>query len=186
MNKYPYSAGHLMVVPYRKINQLGDLTEEEVMETWKLCVHAQQLLTICVRAQGFNVGWNIGRAGGAGVDDHLHLHVVPRWIGDSNFMTTISEQGSFPKDWPRSTSASAKPTARSKAERRFPMKKLLAGLLLLWAVWWIFFRETPAQEPPEGFRLPDDPDQHLINEAAWEHKGWTIRPSPRTKCAPGC
>lgn len=90
MNKYPYSAGHLMVVPYRKINQLQDLTEEEMLETWKLCVHAQQLLTICVRAQGFNVGWNIGRAGGAGVDDHLHLHVVPRWIGDSNFMTTIS------------------------------------------------------------------------------------------------
>ncbi len=56
------------------------------------------------------------------------------------------------------------------------MKKLLAGLLLLWAIWWIFFRDSPAKEPPEGFRLPDDPDQQVVDEAAWQSKGWTIRP----------
>jgi len=89
MNKYPYSAGHLMVAPYRKLSDLADLTPDEVLETWELAVHAQKLLKICVRAQGFNVGWNLGRAGGAGVEDHLHLHVVPRWMGDSNFMTVI-------------------------------------------------------------------------------------------------
>ncbi len=56
------------------------------------------------------------------------------------------------------------------------MKKLLTGLLLLWAIWWIFFRETPAKEPPEGFRLPDEPDQHMVDLPPWEAKGWTIRP----------
>ena len=89
MNKYPYSAGHLMVAPYRKVADLSELTPDEVMETWKLSVLAQQLLRTCVRAQGFNVGWNLGQAGGAGVEDHLHLHIVPRWAGDANFMTVI-------------------------------------------------------------------------------------------------
>lgn len=87
MNKYPYSAGHLMAVPYRKVSDMADLVETEILEIWQLCVHAQNLLRHCVKAQGFNVGWNLGRAAGAGVDDHLHLHIVPRWIGDANFMT---------------------------------------------------------------------------------------------------
>lgn len=87
MNKYPYSAGHLMAVPYRKVSDMADLLEEEILELWRLCIHAQALLNDCVKAQGFNVGWNLGRAAGAGVDDHLHLHIVPRWMGDANFMT---------------------------------------------------------------------------------------------------
>lgn len=89
MNKYPYSAGHLMAATYRKVGDLAELTADEVTELWQLAVHAQKLLRICVRAQGFNVGWNLGQAGGAGVEDHLHLHIVPRWLGDSNFMTVI-------------------------------------------------------------------------------------------------
>lgn len=89
MNKYPYSAGHLMAVPYRKVSAMDELTEAEVLETWKLCIHAQRLLIECVKAQGFNVGWNLGRPAGAGVDDHLHLHIVPRWSGDVNFMTVL-------------------------------------------------------------------------------------------------
>ena len=56
------------------------------------------------------------------------------------------------------------------------MKKLLAGLLLLWAIWWIFFRDSPAKEPPEGYRVPDDPDQQLVDQPSWQAKGWTIRP----------
>lgn len=90
MNKYPYSAGHLMAVPYRQVSDLAELLQDEVLELWKLSVHAQALLRKCVRAQGFNVGWNIGAASGAGVDSHLHLHIVPRWNGDANFMTVLS------------------------------------------------------------------------------------------------
>jgi len=97
MNKYPYSAGHLMVVPYRKVAEMGQLGEPEILELWSLCVLAQKLLVECVKAQGFNVGWNIGRAGGAGVADHLHLHVVPRWAGDSNFMATIADTRILPE-----------------------------------------------------------------------------------------
>jgi ATP adenylyltransferase len=87
MNKYPYSSGHLMAVSYRKVSSMEELMEDEVLELWQLCIHAQKLLKECVRAQGFNVGWNLGKASGAGVDSHLHLHIVPRWVGDSNFMT---------------------------------------------------------------------------------------------------
>ena len=89
MNKYPYSAGHLMAVPYRKTAKMSDLTDDEVLELWQLAIHAQRLLETAVRAQGFNIGWNLGRASGAGVDDHIHIHIVPRWIGDSNFIAVI-------------------------------------------------------------------------------------------------
>jgi ATP adenylyltransferase len=89
MNKYPYSAGHLMAVPYRKIFNMEELTDGEALELWHLVIHAQKLLTKVVRAQGFNVGWNLGKPSGAGVDNHLHIHIVPRWIGDSNFMAVI-------------------------------------------------------------------------------------------------
>jgi len=87
MNKYPYSAGHLMSVPYRKVCDMAEITDDEVLELWKLCLHAQRLLKEVVKAQGFNIGWNLGKASGAGVEDHLHLHIVPRWVGDANFMT---------------------------------------------------------------------------------------------------
>lgn len=89
MNKFPYSAGHLMAVPYRKIHVMEELTEGEVLELWELSIHAQKLLSVAVKAQGFNVGWNLGKAAGAGVDDHLHIHIVPRWVGDSNFIAVI-------------------------------------------------------------------------------------------------
>lgn len=89
MNKYPYSAGHLMAVPYRKTCRMEDLGSGEILELWELAIHAQRLLAEAVKAQGFNVGWNLGKAAGAGVDDHLHIHVVPRWVGDSNFIAVI-------------------------------------------------------------------------------------------------
>ena len=89
MNRYPYSVGHLMVVPYRKTAELSSLGEEEVLEIWALTVHAQNLLRLTTKAQGFNVGFNLGTAAGAGVADHLHLHIVPRWIGDTNFMPVL-------------------------------------------------------------------------------------------------
>jgi len=89
MNKYPYSAGHLMAVPYRKTNRMEDLAEGEILELWELAIHAQKLLAEAVKAQGFNIGWNLGKAAGAGVEDHLHIHIVPRWAGDSNFIAVI-------------------------------------------------------------------------------------------------
>jgi ATP adenylyltransferase len=89
MNRYPYSVGHLMVVPYRKTAELSSLGEEEVVELWALAVHAQKLLRAAMKAQGFNLGLNLGTAAGAGVIDHLHLHIVPRWAGDTNFMPVL-------------------------------------------------------------------------------------------------
>jgi ATP adenylyltransferase len=90
MNRYPYSVGHMMAVPYRKIADIADLTEQEQMELWELAVHAQRLLRKVVNAQGFNIGLNIGKCGGAGYADHLHLHIVPRWEGDNNFMPVLA------------------------------------------------------------------------------------------------
>lgn len=89
MNKYPYSAGHLMAVPNRKVVDMTEVTESETLDLWTLTIHAQRLLREAVKAQGFNVGWNLGKAAGAGVLDHLHIHVVPRWVGDSNFMAVV-------------------------------------------------------------------------------------------------
>ena len=90
MNRYPYTAGHLMAVPYRKVSDLGDLNAEEKLELFTLAEEAQKLLRTVVRAQGFNVGLNLGGCAGAGVADHLHLHIVPRWPGDQNFMTVLA------------------------------------------------------------------------------------------------
>lgn len=89
MNKYPYSAGHLMAVPNRKVCKMAEITEEEVLDLWNLSIHAQRLLEKAVHPHGFNIGWNLGSSSGAGVDDHIHIHIVPRWSGDSNFMAVI-------------------------------------------------------------------------------------------------
>ena len=89
MNRYPYTVGHLMAVPYRKVGELSALGENESVELWNLVVHAQALLRAAVKAQGFNIGLNLGQCAGAGVPDHLHLHIVPRWTGDTNFMPII-------------------------------------------------------------------------------------------------
>ena len=90
MNRYPYAVGHLMAVPCRKLADLAELTETEQLELWSLAALGQRLLRATVRAQGFNVGLNLGRCAGAGVVDHLHLHIVPRWDGDQNFMPVLA------------------------------------------------------------------------------------------------
>lgn len=90
MNRYPYAVGHLMAVPYRKVADLGALGDNEIAELFSLVVHAQELLGKVVKAQGFNIGINIGECAGAGVPDHLHVHIVPRWRGDTNFMPILS------------------------------------------------------------------------------------------------
>jgi ATP adenylyltransferase len=90
MNRYPYAVGHLMAVPYRKVAEPSTLGENELVELWNLVVHAQALLRAATKAQGFNIGLNIGESAGAGVPDHLHIHIVPRWSGDTNFMPIIA------------------------------------------------------------------------------------------------
>jgi len=97
MNRYPYAAGHLMAVPYRKTADLGDLAADEKLELLTLAEDAQKLLRAVVHAQGFNVGLNLGACAGAGVADHLHLHIVPRWPGDSNFMPVIGATRVIPE-----------------------------------------------------------------------------------------
>lgn len=89
LNRYPYTNGHLMVVPYRHVAELGGMTPGEEKELWALARRSVQLLRQAYQPQGFNLGLNLGRAAGAGVVDHLHLHVVPRWAGDNNFMPVI-------------------------------------------------------------------------------------------------
>ena len=90
MNGYPYAVGHMMAVPYRKVVELGALTDGEKLELFDLAERAQRLLREVVKAQGFNVGLNLGKCAGAGVADHLHLHIVPRWDGDNNFMPVLA------------------------------------------------------------------------------------------------
>src|SRR5881227_1361788 len=89
MNRYPYAVGHLMAVPYRKTAELAALGENEIVELWNLVTHAQALLRMATRAHGFNVGLNLGECAGAGVTDHLHIHIVPRWKGDTNFLPVL-------------------------------------------------------------------------------------------------
>ena len=89
MNLYPYNNGHLMIVPFEKYDDMTDLDDEilfEIISTSKKCM---KILKSKFRCQGFNFGLNMGKAAGAGIDDHLHFHVVPRWSGDSNFMPVI-------------------------------------------------------------------------------------------------
>lgn len=91
MNRYPYSNGHLMVAPRRHLVRLELLSGEERLDLFEMLVRAQRLIETEFRPDGMNVGINIGRSAGAGVDDHLHVHLVPRWSGDTNFMTVIGE-----------------------------------------------------------------------------------------------
>jgi ATP adenylyltransferase len=91
LNLYPYTNAHLMVVPYRHQAELGDLTDEEQLELQRWVGESVRILKETVHPEGFNLGMNLGKAAGAGVDDHLHWHVVPRWVGDVNFMPVLSD-----------------------------------------------------------------------------------------------
>ncbi|MFI5262925.1 MAG: HIT family protein [Candidatus Kapaibacterium sp.] len=91
MNLYPYNSGHMMIVPERHTSDFGSLTSDEHAECSKLLQTAQQALQDMSRPHGYNIGMNLGKAGGAGIEDHLHWHIVPRWNGDTNFMPTIAD-----------------------------------------------------------------------------------------------
>jgi len=97
MNLYPYSNGHLMVAPYRHVAGPGELDAAERSEMWQLMDEALQALTDAMSPHGFNAGLNIGRVAGAGVEGHIHLHVVPRWNGDTNFMPVLADVKVMPE-----------------------------------------------------------------------------------------
>jgi ATP adenylyltransferase len=97
LNKYPYASGHLMVAPNRHEGEFGDLEAEEALEVHQLAAAGLAALAETMRPQGFNVGWNLGRIAGAGVVDHVHLHVVPRWAGDTNFMPVLADVKVLPE-----------------------------------------------------------------------------------------
>lgn len=97
LNAYPYASGHLMVMPARHLAALDDLRPEESSALWQGVVDATRALTAAYGADGLNVGANLGHAAGAGVPGHLHLHVLPRWVGDTNFMTAVAETRVMPE-----------------------------------------------------------------------------------------
>ena len=97
LNKYPYASGHLMVAPTRHVGELGELEDEEALEIHRLGAHGLAALAETFAPQGYNVGWNLGRVAGAGVVDHVHMHVVPRWAGDTNFMPVLADVKVLPE-----------------------------------------------------------------------------------------
>lgn len=97
MNRFPYTGGHLMVAPLRHVGALPEMTPAESAEMMSLAQRCVTILEAEMKAQGFNVGFNLGKAAGAGLKDHIHLHVVPRWIGDTNFMPILGRTTVIPQ-----------------------------------------------------------------------------------------
>jgi ATP adenylyltransferase len=89
LNSFPYTGGHLMVVPYRQVAELGELSQDETLEVMDMTKRCIEALKKVMNPHGFNVGLNLGRVAGAGIEQHLHMHVVPRWNGDTNFMPVL-------------------------------------------------------------------------------------------------
>jgi ATP adenylyltransferase len=89
MNAFPYTTGHLLIAPFRQVSDVVDLTDAELLEINQLVSKGVSLTRLAFRPDGFNIGVNLGRASGAGIPQHIHWHVVPRWSGDINFMTTV-------------------------------------------------------------------------------------------------
>ncbi len=91
MNNYPYNPGHVMVAPYRHVGNVEDLRAEEVLEIYELVSLAVKAIKRTMNPQGFNIGINVGKVAGAGIEGHVHVHIVPRWNGDTNFMPVLSD-----------------------------------------------------------------------------------------------
>ena len=97
LNRYPYNGGHLMVVPYKEVADLNGLTEEELADLWKLARRCMNAMKQLMKPDGFNIGINLGKVAGAGIVEHLHIHVVPRWNGDTNFMPVLANTTVLPQ-----------------------------------------------------------------------------------------
>jgi ATP adenylyltransferase len=105
LNAYPYASGHLLVLPLRHLSDLADLTAAESSALWETTRKAAAALTTAYRPDGLNIGANLGRAAGAGIPRHLHLHAQPRWSGDTNFMTAVAGVRVIPESLPQSWQA---------------------------------------------------------------------------------
>jgi ATP adenylyltransferase len=97
LNTFPYNGGHIMVIPYKEVPDFNDLTDGELLDLMKLTRRCQQALTKTMSPNGFNVGVNLGRVAGAGIEQHLHIHIVPRWNGDTNFMPVLASTTVVPE-----------------------------------------------------------------------------------------
>jgi ATP adenylyltransferase len=97
LNRFPYAAGHLMVAPLRHVGEYPALTDDEALEIHRLAAACLHALSAVYSPQGHNLGWNLGRVAGAGIVDHIHLHVVPRWAGDTNFMPVLADVRVLPE-----------------------------------------------------------------------------------------
>jgi ATP adenylyltransferase len=98
LNIYPYGTGHLLIVPFEHIGDLGSLNKETSDEMMDITKRAQMALSEVYDPNGYNVGMNLGRSAGAGVADHVHMHILPRWSGDVNFMTSVGQTRTMPED----------------------------------------------------------------------------------------
>jgi len=97
LNSYPYTGGHLLIVPYKETEDFNGLTDEEITDLMKLTRRCQNALTKVIKPDGFNIGINLGKVAGAGIPGHLHIHVVPRWQGDTNFMPVLANTTVVPQ-----------------------------------------------------------------------------------------
>lgn len=97
LNRFPYASGHLMVAPLRHVGDLLELSDDEALEIHRLAGQGMAALAETFRPQGYNLGWNLGRIAGAGLVDHVHMHVVPRWAGDTNFMPVLADVKVLPE-----------------------------------------------------------------------------------------
>lgn len=97
MNNYPYNPGHVMIAPYRHVGNLEDLSDEELLEIMKLAQLMVKAIKKAMKPEGFNMGFNIGRVAGAGIEGHIHMHIVPRWNGDTNFMPVLANTKVIPQ-----------------------------------------------------------------------------------------
>ena len=97
MNIYPYNNGHIMIAPYAHVSSLTELAHQQITDLFRVTQLCEHVLTQMIQPEGFNIGINLGKVAGAGVEDHLHVHIVPRWNGDTNYMTTISNTRVIPQ-----------------------------------------------------------------------------------------
>jgi len=120
LNRFPYTSGHLMIVPYQHAATLQELSDEPLLEMTRLARSLEGLLGEVYHPEGLNLGMNLGKSAGAGIAEHLHLHVLPRWTGDTNFMTVVGETRVLPEDlditWQRLRTAFEKQWATNEHE----------------------------------------------------------------------
>jgi len=97
LNAYPYISGHMMVCPYEHIGDISSLDKKVLNEMMDLCIKSKEALVCTMNPDGFNIGFNLGVAAGAGLEEHVHMHIVPRWIGDANFMSVLGDTRVIPQ-----------------------------------------------------------------------------------------